>query len=440
MLINVLLLAVLTAYYLRIVRLHGRENVLAPKSFYAGINLLRITPYMASVLADPDVVDVRVRQAIGAVNLNEVLTVYLACELLGAVVFFSLWRGRSADWTGRPSLRPAASFRPGLPTIGVLVCLGLALVGLRVQAAGGLGFLLANLALRAEITAGYGFLVTPAYACFALAVVAGAQRLASARTPSNWALFLGVMLVGAVGMSLFGGRKDSLLLGATALVAHAYFVRPLRWSSPVFPIAFLAVVVYTYFLGAARQLGGLDSVSADPASVLLDGLQNLSAFFKTVSYVDTYLFIVAHFQQAEYWWLSVFQSFPASFVPSLLYPDKPPVDEGVYIRTLLEGQFLTPPAPARVLYPSSLPPETLGNGYAAFGVPGVAAFFAVKAWFFRRAFRIRLRQWQALPLVFLVCFAYNFQVSPLRFVQLTQLLLICCACNVLIRLFRSARR
>lgn len=440
MIVNVLLLAVLTAYYLWILRRYGRENALAPHSFYAGINLLRVTPYMASVLADPDVVDVRMRQAIGAVNLDHVITVYLACELLGAVVFFSLWRARRDGWTGRSAPAPGTRAAPGLAAIALLMCMGLALVALRVQAAGGLAFLLANLALRAEITAGYGYLVTPAYACFAMAVVASAQRLGSSRTLANLALFCGAMLAGAAGMSLFGGRKDALLLGATALVAHACFVRPLRWRSPVFPIAFLAVAAYTYFLGAARELGGLDSVSSDPLAIFLEGLQNLSVFFRTVSYVDTYLFIVSHFGHADHWWLSVFQSLPGSFVPSALYPDKPPVDEGVYIRTLLEGQFVTPPAPASALYPSSLPPETLGNGYAAFGVPGVLVFFAVKAWCFRRAFRVRLSQWQGLPIVFLVCFAYNFQVSPLRFVQLIQLLLICAACNALIRFFRSSRR
>ncbi|SAI73875.1 Uncharacterised protein [Bordetella ansorpii] len=438
MTLNAALLAALCAFYVAMMLRHGRQNALTPRSFYAAINLMRLGPYMVAVLVDPGMMDSRIYHTIGAVELEGVIRTYLACELLGAVLFFYLLRGARLEWcpAAPASARPARP--PGLWAIVLLVAVALVLVVIRVQAAGGLGFLLANLALRAEITAGYGFLVTPAYACFAIATVAALQRVCARRCLFDWAVFIGVITIGALGMSAFGGRKDALLLACTALIAYASLVRPLRWTSPVFPTVFVCVAAYSYFLGAARQLGGLDMVSADPLAVAGDGLRNLSTFFKTLSYVDTYLFIVSYFQHADYWWFSIFQNLPASFMPSLLYPDKPPVDEGVYIRSLLEGYALTPPIPARDLYPSSLPPETLGNGYAAFGMAGVAAFFALKAWCFRLAFSLRLGAWKALPMVFLVCFAYNFQVSPLRLVQILQVLAVCLALNVLIRFFRKS--
>lgn len=438
--INALLLLLLTGYHFSVIRRYGRINVLSPLSFYAAVNVLRIAPYTASILIDPGLVDPRIYGAIGATDFDNVITVYLACELIGALIFFQLLRGANLSWSGRLPQRPRPSPPAGLWLIGLLMACGLALVAARVVAAGGLGFLLANLALRAEITAGYGFLVTPAYFCFAAATVVSVQALAQRRSLRHWLVFSAVVALGAAGMSLFGGRKDALLLACTALIAYAHFVRPLRWNSPIFPIAFLGIVAYTYFLGSARQIGGLAVVSTDPLAIAADGLRDLSTFFKTVSYVDTYLFIISHFQRADHWLLSVFQSFPASFVPSLIYPDKPPVDEGVYIRSMLEGYSLTPPIPAKDLYPSSLPPETLGNGYAAFGMLGVALFFAIKAWCFRRAFRVRLWQWTALPVVLLVSFTYNFQISPLRFMQLLQLLLLCLSANALIRFIRKASR
>jgi hypothetical protein len=413
---------------------------LSPISFLAAISLLRVTPYVTALLLDPTVMDPRVADYIGDDAFNSVLSMYLACELFSAMIFFKILGATRYNWLGRFPVARRPNKPSSLMAIGLLIVFGLISVGLRVQAAGGLSFLLANLALRAEITAGYGFLVIPAYACFAIAAVTSIQRLGIYHRWFDWLVFLIVVAIGGLGMSVFGGRKDALLLLCTALIAYSVFVKPLRWNAPVFPIAFICVVAYSYFLGSARELGGLGAVSADPLAILGDSIKNFSAFFKTISYVDTYLFIVAHFERAAHWGIAIFQNLPVSFLPSLLFPNKPPVDEGVYIKSLLEGYTVFPPMPAADLYPSSLPPETFGNGYAAFGPIGVMLFFAIKAFCFRWAFRVRFRNWIVLPVVFLVYFSYNFQISPLRFIQVLQVVLVCMAINFIVEFSRRAMK
>ncbi|MGQ7112601.1 hypothetical protein ACUOFC_34980, partial [Escherichia sp. TWPC-MK] len=51
-------------------------------------------------------------------------------------------------------------------------------------------------------------------------------------------------------------------------------------------------------------------------------------------------------------------------LPRSIYPEKPPVDDGMYIRTIAEGYNVTPSRPVQELYASSWPPETLGSMYA----------------------------------------------------------------------------
>ncbi|MGQ7148454.1 hypothetical protein ACUOA8_59935, partial [Escherichia sp. SS-MK2] len=58
-------------------------------------------------------------------------------------------------------------------------------------------------------------------------------------------------------------------------------------------------------------------------------------------------------------------------LPRSIYPEKPPVDDGMYIRTIAEGYNVTPSRPVQELYASSWPPETLGSMYANFWIPGV---------------------------------------------------------------------
>jgi hypothetical protein len=57
-------------------------------------------------------------------------------------------------------------------------------------------------------------------------------------------------------------------------------------------------------------------------------------------------------------------------IPHTLFPDKPPIDEGVYIHSLEIGMNVEPGQPFKTLDPTSKPPETLGNGYMNFWIPG----------------------------------------------------------------------
>lgn len=427
--VNVVLLCAYALLHVYVVNRTGRRDLFSPISFLALLNLVRVTPYALSAILDPSVVDGRVLSAIGQRNFQAVVCEYLIIEVLSSAVFFYILSRRTLSWSSIKISGREHLFSHGL--IWCLLAVGLVMVGARASSAGGLSYLLENLARRTELTAGRAYLFAPGYIAFAAGIAASAQRYAAFKKRADLALMILVLLCGFAGMSVFGGRKDGLLLLCTALISYSYYVRPFKWTSLLLPVLVLGVAAYNYVVHVARQVNGLALVLADPGEVLVAGLEDIAFFFKTLSYMDTYLFIIHYFQEEPYWGLAILRGVSTAFIPSLIYPEKPPVDEGVYVRALLEGEHLVPPVPARDLYLSSLPPETLGNGYLAYGVIGVLVFMALKAYVLRSALNVRMIRTPALATAFLVYFVFNFQISPLRFVQVTMLFALCLAISFL---------
>lgn len=204
-----------------------------------------------------------------------------------------------------------------------------------------------------------------------------------------------------------------------------------------------AIVFFIYMNGVwlIRQPGGLEAALLNPASMLRESLLMSLGTFSQLSYLETYLVTIAHFQQNDFWYGSIFTSAPSTLLPSILFSHKPPMDEGVYFKSILEGYSVTPPMAATELYPSSTPPETFGNGYASLGVIGALIFFSIKAVLFARGWAFSRAITAPFVLVFLVYFLYGFEVSVFRLVQVSQVFLICVAVARLLRTLtrKSAR-
>lgn len=416
-----LLLLLLTAIHGAYLWLEwSRKRHVSPLLAVVFLNLTRVVPFAVLVAADPSHLDPRVLRYVGVADLETALTKYLLLESLGAIIFFWILYRANLQWRS-----PGRYLRLSMGVALFLFLLGASLVIFRLAYAGGIRFLLEELALRSRATAGMGFLSIPTYVLLASAIaIAGARCSRSNRLLDRW-IFVFLVAAAMLLLALFGGRKNGLLILLTGLITWISFVGQVRIPVRAWVVSLIVFVFYMNGVWLLRQPGGVQAAFDDPLAMVQGVVEMSLDVFSQLSYLETYLVSIAYFDHADYWFGAVFSSSPAALVPSLLYPEKPPLDEGMYFRSLLQGYQLVPPISAKDLYQSSSPPETFGNGYAFFGPYGVLLFYVIKGLSFIGLWRAARHLAAPFSVVFLVYFAYGFEVSVYRFVQTAQVLFYC---------------
>jgi hypothetical protein len=112
----------------------------------------------------------------------------------------------------------------------------------------------------------------------------------------------------------------------------------------------------------------------------------------------------------------------SALVPRNLFPQKPPVDEGMVVLNRQIGIDADYWTPSETLFASSLPPETIGNGLIALGLAGAPLYFAV--WLaLVTVVRARISQlkWPLFRVIGLVWLYTGFHLSNIRVVQTVML-------------------
>ena len=183
-------------------------------------------------------------------------------------------------------------------------------------------------------------------------------------------LWFGFLLAGIVVFSSFGGRRPLIMFFILALVCWHYGVRRARGVPWKALLAFAAIVVPFFLIVPILrgQKGGVYEYSADPDALAADVQEQFWALSSGISYANTYIFIVNHFTIDNLW---LGRSYLDLLWLDRSSPNKPPIDDGMYISSLAAGMDVVPPMPALELLQTSWPPETLGIMYANFHIIGV---------------------------------------------------------------------
>lgn len=296
----------------------------------------------------------------------------------------------------------------------VLYLVFLISVFLKFDAMGGVFSYVENIDRRGELTSGTGvyevFIQPTAY----LPPFFLLYSLGKFGRPSRhlvWLICLSIFVL----LALFGGRKLPLYVALFTLLGYSFYIKKIRLIN--LKTATIIGGLLLFFVYALQFRGSTDFSESSLAQIAISGIHN-------TSYIDTYLFAIQNFDSDNYWlgvsFLDLYHRATAIFIDSGL---RPPIDEGVYLRTQIEGVTATPPISFEYLYPSSWPPESFGNGYINFGPLGVFLFFFIKGlttnFFFRKTVQDNFTPWSYFLFLFV---AFNFHVTNLRIIQLLTIL------------------
>lgn len=296
-----------------------------------------------------------------------------------------------------------------------LYAIALLLIAFKFYLVGGISAFLANIANRAAMLSGTGWIDVLLFPSIFLGVSILLYSRAKIGRPS-WLLIAALVVVAAVLLSFFGGRKMPLLLILISLILTSHYVKTFRWYSlPAVFSYIMMILIFTFVLSFRLAAQGANT---DLALPVIDLTQNLS-------YLDTYLFLDSYFSggSVKFWHMKTFSETFLRFVPGYYGGRVPPLDDGVYVRTLYEGMTAEPGMPYEMLYMSSLPPETYGWGRVNFGIPGIMVFALARGlvvgYFYHKAARAGMGPISLFVATFV---ALTFQPTNLRIFQTATLL------------------
>jgi oligosaccharide repeat unit polymerase len=254
-----------------------------------------------------------------------------------------------------------------------------------------------------------------------LAVMMMIYSMSWKRSLLKLSLIFVLVLATATILSTLGGRKGTMVLLLMIIPTWHYGVRRIRritWQAVLF-----AALITPYFVAVPilRSSGAVEHYQNSPDELWPDIIANLRTVVSDLSYVDTYLFITNYFTLENIWMGQSYLDLLLAPIPSTIYPDKPPIDDGMYVNALARGLDVTPGTAYRELQSSSWsswPPETMGAMYMNYWLPGVVVGMYLLGALYQTAYRyLRLCNYSLFSIYVYTHLLLNFHWSNLRIVQ-----------------------
>ncbi|HVG43824.1 MAG TPA: hypothetical protein VM890_03810 [Longimicrobium sp.] len=365
----------LVASRLAVSRRGAAGDVFSPALFVVGMSALGV-PYLFLVAGDRSYLSYELLHSPWLRDLEGVTAAYVV--VIAATLALTLL-GASLPLAGAVAARlprlGVERFTPARTRLALLVSGGLGggLYLYYLHSMGGLQMLWAYMYLRTMLSSGLGYLgmVYTALLMFFAALLVFRLRFGAnpLRVAATVAGVLGVALV----LASTGGRAPVLHLLVLVFLTHHYGVR--RRRRLLTPgVAALGCVLFAFavIVPLFRSTSAYVRYTTRPELLVKDGGRAVSRVAPQFSPFDRTAVMLAYFTPERMWLGRSYLDLVYAPIPRSLYPDKPPVDDGIYFKTIVDGRHVVPSLPARQMLANSWP---MGNlvGYMNFGVAGLIA-------------------------------------------------------------------
>ena len=382
--------------------------------------IITTVPYLISIANDVYIIHPQVLREIGIQNIPKAIMYFVIILLIGA---FSLYFGMKV-----PMIKKLSNL-PRLPksenkkryTVGTLLSFFVGMLGYLtfLRGVGGFSVLTSNLSIRTQMTAGNGYLLSLTTTSLTLSVVCYIYTFKYKRSFIKYLFLLLLILFVGFLLTSLGGRKQTLQLITFSLISWHYGVKRFKKIPKKIWLLIPILVIYIVGIPILRSPDGIETLLNNPKYLAAEVKDNIGKSTKEISYIDTYLFITNHFDVNNIWLGSSFKDLLSAPIPSSIMPNKPPIDEGVYIRTIAEeSSNIKPSMPFKELFPSSWPPETIGTMYMNFWIPGVIIGMFLLGAIYKVAYLYMKKCGFNAHSVMVYCYILlNFHLSNLRIIQ-----------------------
>ena len=246
---------------------------------------------------------------------------------------------------------------------------------------GGLTLLLMNMSNKSELIKGSAFFrLTFVYSTFLFSSLYVCY-ISQNRKHSKILFFIWMFLLFLM-LASYGERKSAVILLIVIALCWHLFIKPINLISAKILASLLFVIFFAALAPPLREAGAFDKYMLAPSELLIDMSPHLGELFRRFSDIDISIFIFSYFEGAnDFWYLSTLNNFFVGFLPSSLYVGKPPLDEGVLIYNLANGNAPPIDASFEKYIPVGWPLSRYTAGWVHFGYFGVVVYSVLTSWF-----------------------------------------------------------
>ena len=299
---------------------------------------------------------------------------------------------------------------------------------------GGIQEVLLNAYLQADFLSGSGHIVLIINTCLFISVITLNKALTYKRI--NIIFILIIYIFYFIMFSFFGGRSNFILLILISFFSYMMFFKN-------FKIFTLKNLIIIFCLGSYVIIMPLirgDILNPDYNYIELIS-ENLYTLAKGNEYISIQLSILGSFNISNLWYGVSYLDLIYAFIPSSLYPDKPPVAEGVYFFNNIIGNIQTPPYPARKMTLVGWPPGTMGIMYSNFHALGIIFGYYILGLFYKYSYAKLLTSDYSIPTIYLYLFiVLKFELTNHYIFHLITLIIILRLIVFIQRKFYSIRK
>ena len=260
-----------------------------------------------------------------------------------------------------------------------IVAWGLFIVGFIMKAyivvrIGGINYVLSHLQGRGTMLADFGYLNTFSTYFVNSAVLSAEYFMCKTGRKGSRISFLIITALSALTLIVFGARKPVLMMFVRIFICYHYLKHYYRLRDLFRPKTIAAILLLVLFMLMMPMLRYYENsnIYLTPGAWVDQSLDSVNSIFREFSYLTGDMYTFENFDLSNYWGGKVYLNIFTQWIPRSLFPNKPPMDDGMYLYNMMRGVSVTQNMPTVSLpYQTSVPFTLEGSLYVNFGWLGV---------------------------------------------------------------------
>lgn len=359
----------------------GRRDIFSPRFIFNVFAWLKNIPYFVEYVAANDIPTSQI----------ETYILFKFISFLCVNIGITIYERNSVKKRYLYREYRKQSIRKYLRTGIIVFLIGFVLKVHTIMSSGGVFYIMTHIQSRKELMAGQYYNELLSNSLLTCGVLLSLLCYLKKRKWTTFFIFTGIFLITAFSLIVFGARRPALMLLLQVIMLY-HFVSSKILIRNIFKIKTLAitlvVVFFVLMMPMLRSEAETDLIN-NPTEWVQGAIDNSNTLFREFSYCNGDLFVFDYFDKHDLWYGRSYLNIPLQVIPRSVYPQKPPMDDGMYLLNLMYGQRVTPDMPTEQLYYQTSIPFTLeGSLFSNFGLLGIILGCILVGMFYQYVYKI----------------------------------------------------
>lgn len=256
----------------------------------------------------------------------------------------------------------------------ILALLGLAIKLYVFSTSGGILYILTHIQSRKALMAGKYYYELLANSSLTLAVLFSQLYYLKVKTRKAFHTYIIILAATLLSLIVFGARKPAVMLLIQNFMLY-HFVSNRFSIRSLFKLKYLSIIfavcLFIIMMPMLRQSEETNLI-LNPKEWVTSAIKNSNSLLSEFSYCEGDVFVFDYFEHHDFWLGQSYKNIFVQWIPSSFYPNKPPMDDGMYLYNMMMGESVSPNDATQSLYYQTSIPFTLeGALFSNFGVVGI---------------------------------------------------------------------